>query len=258
MARKHKKKKAALFNAEKKKTEPVFKDKQNQNSFEDKTDTDFFRRHENEDENSNGFASEREEIRARRVRRKHTKRTKTKAFIADTGSDFREKTLDSIMEPEFEMEKTPIIPVQGSRKLEKLETKAEKASLKAEKAVKKLPRQKEYRLVKTVDEKGFDALRTKKQTGRPAKLSSESIASIKAVLDDDDPKKYGYNVWDGPSLSAYILKEYGVSLCVRQCQRLFHNLGFSLVRPQTFPSKNKEGLKEEREAFKKNGRDSKG
>ena len=112
--------------------------------------------------------------------------------------------------------------------------------------------------VKTADEKGFDALRTKKQTGRPSKLSSENIASIKSMLDEDNPKRYGYNVWDGPSLSAYILKEYGVSLCVRQCQRLFHNLGFSLVRPQTFPSKNKEGLKEEREAFKKNGRDSKG
>ena len=32
--------------------------------------------------------------------------------------------------------------------------------------------------VKTADEKGFDALRTKKQTGRPSKLSVENIASI--------------------------------------------------------------------------------
>ena len=105
--------------------------------------------------------------------------------------------------------------------------------------------------VKTADEKGFEALRVKKQTGRPAKLASEDIVSIRAVLEEDDPQKYGYNVWDGPSLSAYILKKYGVTLGVRQCQRMFHNLGFALVRPQTFPSKDKKGLKEEREALKK-------
>ncbi len=112
--------------------------------------------------------------------------------------------------------------------------------------------------VKTADEKGFEALRVKKQTGRPAKLASEDIVSIRAVLEEDDPQKYGYNVWDGPSLSAYILKKYGVALGVRQCQRIFHNLGFALVRPQTFPSKDKEGLKKEREAFKKNERNNEG
>ena len=72
------------------------------------------------------------------------------------------------------------------------------------------------------------------------------------MLETDDPKAYGYNVWDGPALSDYIKKTFGVRLCVRQCQRLFHNLGFSLVRPQTFPSKDKDGLDEERKAFKKN------
>ena len=51
------------------------------------------------------------------------------------------------------------------------------------------------------------------------------------------PDKYGYRVWDGVSLSAYIKKTYDVDLCVRHCQRLFHTLGFSLVRPRTFPNK---------------------
>lgn len=105
--------------------------------------------------------------------------------------------------------------------------------------------------VKTADEKGFDALRTKKQTGRPAKLSSEELAQIKSVLGKDAPKEYGYSVWDGPSLSDYIAKTYSVSLCVRQCQRLLHNLGFSLVRPQVFPGKGM-GNEDERESFKKN------
>ena len=89
--------------------------------------------------------------------------------------------------------------------------------------------------VKTADEKGFDALRVKKQPGRPTRLSAENIAAIKAVLAEDAPKKYGCHVWDGPSLSAYIAREYGVSLGVRQCQRMFHSLGFSLIRPHPQP-----------------------
>lgn len=107
------------------------------------------------------------------------------------------------------------------------------------------------RWVKSADENGFDSLRVKKQPGRPPKLSSEELASIKTTIEEDNPEAYGYYVWDGPSLSDHIKKTYGVELCVRQCQRMLHRLGFSLVRPQTFPSKNKEGLDEEREAFLK-------
>ena len=104
--------------------------------------------------------------------------------------------------------------------------------------------------VKIADERGFEALKVKRQTGRPPKLDSTQITQIRLALEEDDPKKYGYNVWDGPSLSAYIEKTYGVKLCVRQCQRLFHNLGFSLVRPQTYPSKGEKNTAE-RDAYKK-------
>ena len=91
--------------------------------------------------------------------------------------------------------------------------------------------------VKIADEQGFEALKPKKPTGRPPKLTSEQVAEIRTVLEEDNPKKYGHHVWDGPSLSAFIEKTYAVKLCVRQCQRLLHSLGFSLVRPQIFPSK---------------------
>lgn len=105
--------------------------------------------------------------------------------------------------------------------------------------------------VKTADEQGFDALKPKKQSGRPMKLSPEQLSGIKRVLEEDDPKKYGYLVWDGPRLSDYIKKTYSVNLGVRQCQRMFHILGFSLVRPQTLPGKD-EVNSEQRDAFKKN------
>ena len=104
--------------------------------------------------------------------------------------------------------------------------------------------------VKIADEQGFGALKTKKPTGRLPRLTKEQKAEIRAILEEDDPKKYGQNVWDGPSLSAYIKKTYGVKLGVRQCQRLFHSLGFSLVRPQTFPSKGEEN-EQERTEYKK-------
>lgn len=104
--------------------------------------------------------------------------------------------------------------------------------------------------VKIADEQGFDALHTKKHPGRPRKLTSEQLTELQQILEADNPKEYGYNVWDGPSLSAFIAERYSVSIGQRQCQRMFHLFGFSLVRPQTFPSKDEQN-EEARTAYKK-------
>lgn len=103
--------------------------------------------------------------------------------------------------------------------------------------------------VKSADEEGFETLKTVKQNGRPSKLSKEEKAEIDIIL-QKEPSEYGYKVWDGPTLSTYIKKIYGVELSVRQCQRLFHELGYSKIRPQTFPSKGYEDT-EARNEFKK-------
>jgi transposase len=103
--------------------------------------------------------------------------------------------------------------------------------------------------VRAVDQYGFDALKPKPLPGRPRKLSEEQRASIDAAL-QSDPKDYGFKVWDGPSLSAYIKAQFGVTVSVRQCQRLFHELGYSHIRPQPYPSKGCENSAE-REEFKK-------
>lgn len=107
------------------------------------------------------------------------------------------------------------------------------------------------RWVKIADEQGFESLRPKKHVGRSSRLDAAQQNGIKSVLEKDNPKAYGYEVWDGLSLSSYIEKTYSIHLGVRQCQRLFHKLGFALVRPQTHPSKG-ENNKEARETFKKN------
>lgn len=105
--------------------------------------------------------------------------------------------------------------------------------------------------VKTADERGFDALRPRRRSGRPPKLSAEQCAAIDSAV-QSDPKDFGFKVWDGPSLSSYINSTFGVQLSVRQCQRLFHDLGYSLIRPRPYPSKGYEDS-QEREEFKKNG-----
>ena len=104
--------------------------------------------------------------------------------------------------------------------------------------------------VKTADEQGFEALRPKGHKGRPAKLTEDQYKEIDAVL-QTDPKEIGYKNWDGPTLSTYISRKYNVNMSVRQCQRLFHSLGYSHIRPQPYPSKGYEDS-EARNEFKKN------
>ena len=57
--------------------------------------------------------------------------------------------------------------------------------------------------VKIADEQGFEALKPRKPTGIPPKLTKEQMVKIRTVLEEDEPKKFGHNVWDGSSLSAY-------------------------------------------------------
>lgn len=105
--------------------------------------------------------------------------------------------------------------------------------------------------VKTADEEGFEALHTKKQPGRPMKLTKEQLAEIERAVKEDEPTTHGYRVWDGPSLSDFIKKKYSVEVSVRHCQRMFHGFGLSLIRPQTHPSLDEDN-DEDRENFKKN------
>lgn len=103
--------------------------------------------------------------------------------------------------------------------------------------------------VKKVDEKGWDSLKTVKQKGRIPVLSDTQLEEIKQVL-STDPEKHGYHVWDGPTLSHYIKATYSIEYGTRACQKLFHRLGFSLIRPQTYPSLENPDNKA-REEFKK-------
>lgn len=103
--------------------------------------------------------------------------------------------------------------------------------------------------VKKADEQGFESLIPGKHTGRPKKLEYSELEELKSIL-SKKPENYGFRVWDGPSMSELIKVKYNKSISVRQCQRIFHELGFSLIRPRTMPTKG-ENNEEEREEYKK-------
>ena len=69
--------------------------------------------------------------------------------------------------------------------------------------------------------------------GRTRRLTPEQMVSVAKIL--RSPARHAgmeVNLWDGKSLSAWIEREHGVALGVRQCQRLFRHLDFRLRKPR--------------------------
>lgn len=87
------------------------------------------------------------------------------------------------------------------------------------------------------------------RAGRPARLSVADRERLRSEI-RLSPRELGYdqNLWDGLLLSHHLKEHYAVSLGVRQCQRLFHKLGFTLQRPRR---QAREADTLQQEAFKK-------
>jgi len=94
------------------------------------------------------------------------------------------------------------------------------------------PRTVEY-WIRGFEEKGLAALREGERSGRPRRLSEKHLRGINASL-RRLPRELGLSgdPWDGKTLAAWIEREYGIDLGVRQCQRLFRQLGFRLRKPR--------------------------
>lgn len=80
---------------------------------------------------------------------------------------------------------------------------------------------------------GLAGLSEGERPGRPGRLSQSQLTRVAAAL-RDSPDKYDLptQMWDGPTLSEFLRQELGVNLKVRQCQRLFRQLGFRLRKPR--------------------------
>ena len=110
--------------------------------------------------------------------------------------------------------------------------------------------------VRRFETEGLAGLADADRPGRTRKLNQEQISQIGIAL-RNTPMDYGLsvNLWDGKTLSAYIQKEFGIQLGVRQCQRIFRQLGFRLRKPRSKITNSNPSQKEE---FKKNSKAYKG
>ena len=110
-----------------------------------------------------------------------------------------------------------------------------------------------YNWVNRLIQKGLAGLEEGGRPGRPGKLPESQQARLRKEL-ALSPRELGYdqNLWDGPLLSYHLEKKFGVHLRVRQCQNLFHKLGYSLQRPR---KKAAEADPEKQAEFKKNSSD---
>ena len=89
------------------------------------------------------------------------------------------------------------------------------------------------RWVKRFESHGLEGVREGKRSGRPATLDAKQWAALGRDL-RRDPGAFGLtgHLWDGKLLSEHLRKRYGVTLGVRQCQRIFGQMGFRLRKPR--------------------------
>ena len=99
--------------------------------------------------------------------------------------------------------------------------------------------------IKRINDTGnIEGLRSKKQPGRPARLSEARREELKAII-RESPEKYGIaiNIRDGKSLSACIHIKYGIVMKTGTCRRLFHQSGFPLKRARPVAARSNEKKK---------------
>ena len=110
--------------------------------------------------------------------------------------------------------------------------------------------------VQRFETEGLAGLADADRPGRPRRLDQNQLYQIEQAL-RKSPLEVGLsvNLWDGKALSAYIKQEFGIQLGVRQCQRLFRQLGFRLRKPRSKIANSDPSKKEE---FKKNSKDIEG
>lgn len=95
----------------------------------------------------------------------------------------------------------------------------------------------------------IEVLKDKEKPGRTARLSDEQLLELQCdIQSHPSALNLDANLWDGKTLSYHIKKKYGVVIQVRQCQRIFKKLGFSLKRGRTMVAN---GDPEKKNAFKK-------
>ncbi len=83
------------------------------------------------------------------------------------------------------------------------------------------------------EDSGFAGLQDTPRPGRPTALDEGIIQSLGKDL-RRSPRELGYtqNLWDGKLLSHHITQKFRIHLGIRQCQRLFRQMGFRRRKPR--------------------------
>jgi len=89
------------------------------------------------------------------------------------------------------------------------------------------------RWVRRFEDRGLEGLREGERPGRPCQLDAGQWRQMAADL-RKTPRAFGLEatLWDGPLLAEHLRRRFGIALGVRQCQRLFRQLGFRLRKPR--------------------------
>ena len=89
------------------------------------------------------------------------------------------------------------------------------------------------RWVNQFEQIGFAGLQEGERPGRPSRLSGEHWQHLERDL-RRSPREFGFaqTLWDGKLLTEHLRRQYQVELGVRQCQRLFRQMGFRLRKPR--------------------------
>jgi transposase len=92
--------------------------------------------------------------------------------------------------------------------------------------------------IRRFEESGFAGLEETPRPGRPSRIEEAVLEEISTQL-RCNPRELGYaqNLWDGKLLSYHLKEKFGISLGVRQCQRLFRQLGFRRRKPRPLIAK---------------------
>lgn len=109
--------------------------------------------------------------------------------------------------------------------------------------------------IKWINAEGnIEILRDFEKPGRTGSLNETEMNQLKIQI-QKHPTESGLdaNLWDGKALSYYIKKQFGKTIQVRQCQRIFNKLGFTLKRGRTIVAN---GSVEDKKRFKKTSFDS--
>ena len=87
--------------------------------------------------------------------------------------------------------------------------------------------------VSRFEDEGLAGLAEGERPGRPRRLSREQLEEVSQAL-RKSPADFGLspNLWDGKALSQFVAVRWGITLGVRQSQRLFRQFGFRLRKPR--------------------------